>query len=109
MALSRLSPRSLRPDWSAINWPNGRLMLVIGLVLACLLSAVAVISTTHQARAQFVRLQQLERERDQLQTEWGQLLLEESAWSSPARIERQATERLDMRLPHVEEVEVIRP
>lgn len=109
MALSRLSPRSLRHAWSAINWPNGRLMLVIGLVLACLLSAVAVISTTHQTRAQFVRLQQLERERDQLQTEWGQLLLEESAWSSPARIERQATERLNMRLPHVEEVEVIRP
>lgn len=109
MTQSRLSPRSLRNTWSTINWPSWRLMLVVGLVLACLMSAIAVINATHQTRTQFVRLQQLERERDQLQTEWGQLLLEESAWSSPARIERQASERLDMRLPHVNEVEVIRP
>ncbi|MCE8034772.1 cell division protein FtsL [Billgrantia tianxiuensis] len=94
-----------RPAWR----PSWRLLLIVGLVLACLASATAVISASHQTRAQYVRLQQLERERDQLQTEWGQLLLEESAWSSPARIERLAVERLDMRLPHVNEVEVIRP
>lgn len=109
MKQSRLSPRLLRSAWTSINWPSWRLMLVIGLVLACLISATAVISATHQTRTQFVRLQQLERERNQLQTVWGQLLLEESAWSSPARIERQAAERLDMRLPHVDEVEVLRP
>ncbi|WP_444677300.1 cell division protein FtsL [Halomonas sp. E19] len=96
------------------NWPFGRLLsfrllLVVTLVLACLASAMAVINTSHLTREQYARLQQLERERDQLQTEWGQLLLEESAWSSPARIERLATERLEMRLPDVNEVEVIRP
>ncbi len=96
------------------NWPLGRLLslrllLVVALVLACLVSAMAVINTSHLTREQYARLQQLERERDQLQTEWGQLLLEESAWSSPARIERLATERLEMRLPDVNEVEVIRP
>lgn len=55
------------------------------------------------------QLQQLEQEENQLQTEWGQLLLEEGAWSTPARIEQIATERLGMRIPDVNDVEVIRP
>ncbi|MBW6391569.1 MAG: cell division protein FtsL [Halomonas sp.] len=109
MAQGRLSFRNLRaarrPAWLP-SWP---LLLVLGLLLACLVTAMAVINASHQTRMQYVRLQQLERERDQLQTEWGQLLLEESAWSSPARIERLAVERLEMRLPSVDEVEVIRP
>ncbi|MGR4067727.1 cell division protein FtsL [Halomonas sp. LR3S48] len=109
MAQGRLSPQMLRTAWRPARLPSWRLLLVLGLLLACLVSAMAVINASHQTRVQYVRLQQLERERDQLQTEWGQLLLEESAWSSPARIERLAVERLDMRLPHVDEVEVIRP
>ncbi|MBD3897396.1 cell division protein FtsL [Halomonas sp. ML-15] len=85
------------------------LVVVIGLVVVTLASAMAVIVSSHLTREQYARLQQLEREQNQLQTEWGQLLLEESAWSSPARIERLAIERLEMRLPDVNEVEVIRP
>lgn len=99
---------------SGFHWPleirpSGRLLLVVLLLAACLASALAVIATSHLTREQYGRLQQLEREQNQLQTEWGQLLLEESAWSSPARIERLAVERLAMRLPDVDEVEVIRP
>lgn len=99
---------------SRYGWPLGRpaglrLWLVIALVAACLATAMAAITTSHLTREQYARLQQLERERDQLQTEWGRLLLEESAWSSPARIERLAVERLEMRLPDVTDVEVIRP
>ncbi|AMC99599.1 MULTISPECIES: cell division protein FtsL [Halomonas] len=107
--------QGLRPSrlaltrWASTGMPSAGLLLVTGLVVACLITATVVINVSHLTREQYGRLQQLERERDQLQTEWGQLLLEESAWSSPARIERLATERLDMRLPHVNEVEVIRP
>ncbi|MBF8223068.1 cell division protein FtsL [Halomonas sp. 328] len=85
------------------------LLLVAALVVVTLVSAVAVVASSHQTREQYARLQRLEREQNQLQTEWGQLLLEESAWSSPARIERLAVERLEMRLPDVHEAEVIRP
>ncbi|MBA2778769.1 cell division protein FtsL [Billgrantia kenyensis] len=108
MKHGRLSPRALA-SWRPARPPNWRLWLVIGLVLACLATAMLAVKASHETREQYARLQQLERERDQLQTEWGQLLLEESAWSSPARTERLAVERLDMRLPHVNEVEVIRP
>ncbi|MCH4561663.1 cell division protein FtsL [Halomonas sp. EGI 63088] len=97
---------------SAFGWLKARsslLLVTTLLVVACLASALAVITASHLTREQYGRLQQLEREQQQLQTEWGQLLLEESAWSSPARIERLAVERLEMRLPAVDEVEVIRP
>ncbi|ATJ82190.1 cell division protein FtsL [Halomonas beimenensis] len=98
---------------SVYRWPlrlRPTLALVVNgvLLLACLGAALAVIATSHLTREQYARLQQLEREQQQLQTEWGQLLLEEGAWSSPARIERLASERLEMRLPAIEEVEVIR-
>ncbi|HSH56802.1 cell division protein FtsL [uncultured Halomonas sp.] len=97
-----------------LAWPsalrlNLRALLLLVLLLACLGSAMAVIAVSHLTREQYAALQQLEREQQQLQTEWGQLLLEESAWSSPARIEHLAVERLEMRLPGVEEVEVIQP
>ncbi len=103
-----------RTSTSGFGWPlalrpTPALLLVSALLLACLASALAVIATTHLTREQYGRMQQLEREQQQLQTEWGQLLLEESAWSSPARIERLAMERLEMRLPDVDEVEVIQP
>ncbi|MFG6178062.1 cell division protein FtsL [Halomonas sp. THAF12] len=102
-----------RDATSAFAWPL-RLRLTLALVvnglllLACLGAALVVIATSHHTREQYARLQQLEREQQQLQTEWGQLLLEESAWSSPSRIERLASERLEMRLPDIGEVEVIR-
>ncbi|RCV91093.1 cell division protein FtsL [Halomonas montanilacus] len=103
------SSRANLSRWAPDSMPSTGLLVVAGLVVACLITATVVINVSHLTREQYARLQDLERERDQLQTEWGQLLLEESAWSSPARIERLAIERLEMRLPHVNEVEVIRP
>ncbi|APE29796.1 cell division protein FtsL [Halomonas aestuarii] len=102
------------PVTSSFGWPlrlgaSPMLLLVALLLAACLASALGVITTSHLTRDQYARLQHLEREHQQLQTEWGQLLLEESAWSSPARVERLAQERLEMRLPDIDEVEVIRP
>ncbi|EPC03844.1 hypothetical protein L861_00685 [Litchfieldella anticariensis FP35 = DSM 16096] len=99
----------LTSDWHFGARSKWRLLVVAVLVLLVLASAMAVITASHLTREQYARLQRLEREQNQLQTEWGQLLLEESAWSSPARIERLATERLEMRVPDVSEVEVIRP
>jgi len=103
-----------RLDINAFGWPlrqtfSARLVLVLALLGACLVSALAVISVSHQTRVQYAQLQQLEREQQQLQTEWGQLLLEESAWSSPSRVERMAVERLEMHLPDIHDIEVIAP
>lgn len=100
---------SMRAEWPFHLrwrfWPT----LTSLLFLACIASALAIVITTHQTRVAFAELQRLEQERNQLHTEWGQLLLEEGAWSTPARVERIAIERLNMRIPDVHDIEVIQP
>lgn len=95
--------------WARIIRPGWRYLMIAMLVLAVLASAMAVIASTHLTRVQYARLQQLEADQDKMQTAWGRLLLEESTWSAPSRIERLAVERLEMRVPDLEQIEIIRP
>lgn len=77
--------------------------VVAMLLLAAMLSAFAVIDARHENRVLFAHLQQLRHRRDALNVEWSQLLLEQSTWSTHARIEQMATRKLDMVVPkHVE-------
>ncbi|WP_110685260.1 cell division protein FtsL [Salinicola aestuarinus] len=96
-------------DWPFSRRVSARSLVLSVLIAAILVSALAIISTSHLTRVQYARLQKLEGQRDALQTEWGRLLLEESTWSSPARIESLSTQRLEMRVPGVDEVKVIHP
>lgn len=87
-----------------------RLFLVLSLVfLAVLSSAIMLVYSKHQSRKLFVELQALKHQVDDLNTEWGQLQLEQSAWSGHGRIERVARERLSMVMPSAEEVVFIKP
>ncbi|MFM1885345.1 MAG: hypothetical protein RL026_502 [Pseudomonadota bacterium] len=76
------------------------------LALACCLWAV---HTRHRARELFVELEQLNRQRDVLDIEWGQLQLEQSTWSSHAWVEQVAVERLRMAQPRPVDIQVMRP
>jgi cell division protein FtsL len=51
----------------------------------------------------------LENRRDQLNEEWGKLLLEQSTWASPARVEQQSRTRLNMQVPSNEQTVVVKP
>ena len=53
----------------------------------------------HMRRGLFSELKGLERERDRMLVEWGQLQLEASTWAAQDRIEQVATEKLDFRVP----------
>ena len=89
-----------------------RRFLVIALPLLWLVvlgSAVGVIYSRHQARDLFVRLEKLNAERDALEMEWGQLQLEQSAWSTNAFVERVANTKLQMNLPQTRDVRIVRP
>ena len=77
------------------------LMLVMG-------SSIGVIYSRHESRKLFAELQQINREIDELNIDWGRLQLEQSAWSSHGRIEKIARKRLDMRLPVAGEVVYIK-
>ena len=58
--------------------------VVAALGLALMVSALGVVYAKHEARSRFVELQRLTKERDNLDIEWGQLQLEQSAWSTHA-------------------------
>lgn len=86
---------------------NGTILTVIVLALAVLASALAVVYSQHRSRALFIELQQLESTQAELDTEWGRLELEQSTWATQGRIERLAREKLNMRLPDFEQVEIV--
>lgn len=76
--------------------------------LTTLASAAGAVYYKHLARARFIELERLNAERDRLQTEWGQLQLEQSAWSTHAFVERVAGERLKMITPAPGAVTLVR-
>ncbi len=83
-----------------------RLALVM-LWFFVLMSAVGVVWSKQQTRNQFVELQRLEKERDQLDTEWGQLRLEQSTWVTYGRIEKIAHDDLHMVVPDPNQVHLV--
>lgn len=81
-----------------------RMLVLLAVALGLTLS---VIELRHRGRLQFAQLQQLQAERDALDTEWGQLLLEQATWSEHRRVEGMARARLGMVLPRSEQVRVV--
>ena len=84
--------------------PHG-LALVFALV--CVVSALTLVYTKHDARSLFIELEALSDERDALNIEWGQLQIEQSTWATHARIERVAASELKLARPLTREVYVI--
>lgn len=72
-------------------------------------SALAVVWSRHETRTLFVELQALSAERDALDIEWGQLKLEQSAWSTHGRVEQTARVSLRMVIPRPNEVRIVTP
>jgi len=83
----------------------GVLMLLWALVLV---SALAVVYSTHRSRQLFDELQKLSQEQNRLEVEWGKLLLERSTRSSLGTVE-QMVRTWGMREPLLEETRVMQP
>jgi cell division protein FtsL len=73
---------------------NSKLPLL--LLLAVVASALLVVYITHQTRLITAQNQQLLMDRDDLDVEWRNLILEENALGDHSRIERIAIEKLHM-------------
>lgn len=87
--------------WSAPTW------ISILCIMAILGSAMGVIYTSHLTRKLYSELEVLQDERDAFQSEWSQLLLEQSAWSAHGRIEHIAIEEMGMRVPDQDETVIV--
>ena len=86
-----------------------RLILHLGLVMVFLGSALTVVYVQHERRVLYTELRSLERERDAMEIEWGQLRLEHSAWAGHDRIEGLALKRLELRPPALEAIVLVSP
>ena len=89
-------------EFSRASW-----LCLLALLAATTGSATGVVYTTHKSRHLLNELQQLERQRNDLQVEWGQLLLEQSSLVSQGRIEKLAITELGMKIPEPENVVVV--
>ncbi|BDH47124.1 cell division protein FtsL [Salmonella enterica subsp. enterica serovar Choleraesuis] len=76
----------------------GKLPLI--LFIAGILSAISVVTTAHHTRLLTAQREQLVVERDALDIEWRNLILEENALGDHSRVERIATDKLH--LQHVD-------
>jgi cell division protein FtsL len=85
------------------------LVIIPALWVGVLASAAGAIYCKHRARELFVQLEHLNARRDNLDVEWGQLQLEQSAWSTNAFVERVASTKLRMATPPPQQIEVIAP
>lgn len=70
------------------------------LLFLVLVSALAVVYSTNVHREIFTDLQMMEREAQQLQLQWGQLLLERTSLATPGRVQDLAAEKFQMVLPN---------
>jgi len=87
-----------------MNRLGGVVLVLAGLVMA---SAIAVVETKHQSRSLFVTLEALRSERDELNTDWSRLRLEQGALATHSRIERIARDDLSLRVPEVDDTTVL--
>jgi cell division protein FtsL len=81
--------------------------VLVALGVALLVSCVSLVYVQHLRRELFSELKLLERERDGMQVEWGQLQLEASTWAAQDRIEQVAADRLEFHIPSPERVVVV--
>lgn len=87
--------------------PLGGLLVPVMLLLV-LASCIALVQTSHKGRRMFSELQDLRRESMQLEEEWGRLLLEQSTWASPDRVQHLAEKELGMQAPDMRKVIMVR-
>lgn len=87
----------------------GKLAIPAFLIAAVMTSAIGLVYSKHLSRKLFVELQHLKQQVTDLDTEWGRLQLEQSAWAGHGRIERIAREKLLMKQPEADAVVFIKP
>lgn len=97
-------------ELSVLYWAGirNRSSLVLLLVLAAVLgSGLSVVATTHENRFAFNELQVLKAQANELEVEWGQLLIEQSTFGVEGRIQQKALEQLQMEVPEIGKIVMV--
>lgn len=84
-------------------------LLITGLWAGVVGSALGVVVLTYKIRNATQELEMLRHAAADLHVESGQLLLEKSSLSAYARVEKKAIENLNMTVPSIEEMVIVKP
>ena len=84
-------------------------LVVALLVVANVLTGIAVVFARHEHRQLFTQLSKLEAARDELNIEFGRLQLEQATWAESNRIDQVARTRLGMVFPETRDIVVVQP
>jgi cell division protein FtsL len=87
---------------------DGRTLSILFFLALVMVSGVAVVNSTFKTRYTLNQLQQLRNEQNDLNVQWGQLLIEQSTFGLEGRIGRKAEEELGMRVPDWSRVTMVR-
>ncbi|HEX6005396.1 MAG TPA: cell division protein FtsL [Burkholderiales bacterium] len=79
-------------------------LVLLAILIAC---ALALVTAQHKARKLYVQLQAEQALAKRLEVEWGQLQLEQQTWAMHGRVEKIATEKLDMRVPQPQRIKIL--
>ena len=82
-------------------------LLIAALIGLLVVSSLAVALSAHETRQLYSQLQVLGQERDNLDSEYEKLLLEQSAWADYSRIGQVSREQLHMLAPTSKSIVVV--
>jgi len=77
------------------------------LFFALMFSALGLVNSQHKARNLYIELEQSNKSAKQIEQEYGQLQLEQSTWAMHSRIEKIATQQMQMQVPDAKRVQVV--
>jgi cell division protein FtsL len=80
---------------------------VLALAACVVASGIWIVSAEHRSRQLFIEAENLARELDRLQIDWGRLQIEQSTWATHSRIEALARQRLRLTVPSDDQLVVV--
>ena len=99
--LLELLKKSFHPSFSAF--------VAMAIVIVLVGSAISVAFSVHHYRLAMQELQQLREQRNAIDIEWGQLLLEQHSLGAYGRVGFVATEELQMQPAPLQNVVIVQP
>ena len=82
---------------------------VLVLAACVVASGVWIVGVEHRSRELFVEAEELNRELDRLQTDWGRLQIEQGTYATHSRIEALVRQRLQLTVPSGDQLVVVEP
>ena len=82
---------------------------VLVLAACVVASGVWIVGVEHRSRELFVEAEELNRELDRLQTDWGRLQIEQGTYATHSRIEALVRQRLHLTVPSGDQLVVVEP